>query len=41
MINNNISNDCAKQLEKETGIIWDKGSYKLALNEAPQLDCWL
>ena len=32
---NNISNDCAKQLEKEIGGKWDKGSYMLGLNEAP------
>jgi hypothetical protein len=32
---NHISNDYAKQLEKETGSKWDKGSYMLSLNEAP------
>jgi hypothetical protein len=32
---NNISNDCAKQLEKEIGGKWNKGSYMLGLNEAP------
>ena len=32
---NNISNDCAKELEKEIGGKWDKGSYMLGLNEAP------
>jgi hypothetical protein len=32
---NNISSDCAKQLEKETQCKWDKGSYSLGLNEAP------
>ena len=32
---NNISSDCAKQLEKEMQRKWDKGSYSLGLNEAP------
>jgi hypothetical protein len=32
---NNVSNDCAKRLEKEIGCKWDKGSYILGLNEAP------
>ena len=32
---NDLSNDCAKQLEKEIGLKWDKVSYMLGLNEAP------
>jgi len=32
---NDISNDCARQLEEETGGKWNKGSYILGLNEAP------
>ena len=32
---NYISNDCAIQLEEETGGKWNKGSYKLGLNQAP------
>jgi hypothetical protein len=33
---NNMSNDCAKQLQSEIGgNKWDKGSYKLDLNETP------
>jgi hypothetical protein len=33
---NDISNDCAKQLQKGIGGNgWDKGSYILGLNEAP------
>jgi hypothetical protein len=32
---NDLSNDCAKQLEKVTGGKWSKGSYMLGLNETP------
>lgn len=30
-----IKNDNAKQMEKEIGVKWNKGSYTLGLNEAP------
>jgi hypothetical protein len=32
---NDISNDCAKQLEKDIGGKWNKDSYVLGLNESP------
>jgi hypothetical protein len=32
---NEISRDCAGELQQETGAIWNKGSYALDLKEAP------
>ena len=32
---NEISKDCAKELQTETGQIWNKGDYKLGLDESP------
>jgi hypothetical protein len=32
---NEISKDCAKELQTETGHIWNKDDYKLGLDESP------
>lgn len=32
---NEISKDCAEELQKETRALWNKGSYNLGLHEAP------
>ena len=32
---NDLSRQCADELEGETGIIWNKGTYQLRLHEAP------
>jgi hypothetical protein len=32
---NEISKDCAKELQTETGQIWNKGDYELGLDESP------